>query len=517
MYFLHQKAQDINFANQNAINAFLENDNKIFKVGKDSQGKEYLEIQNKSLWTWIAIKILNLKSYKLETVCQYIKSHIEEINQLPLNKNVSDFYEKMNLKVNKHNERGGKPISNLFNEKIGKVASSIVPENSSLPHSLADHKLAQADSKDTSFLMPDQPVKQEDVSYTKANNGSRDYFGGSYEDFQDKGFVKQWVAEQTNKRLGQIAMDTILKKASGHEKRSISHPNLAVPTANALKFMSQHYHEKYNIVIRATDLQDLGPLITELQSKIKEPLYIGILVSQNLDADTSHVTPILCYFDGKQGKKNEFLILDSVAGKHYIDPVLEQLHTHKIPKGAINYSTKIRQADNYSCRTSSIVLLRNALLSLRYHNHQNGFAEALKAGKLNKDRTIDELPPEWDYTEQISNKIASSHTLVIRNYFSKKPEKRNKQETVGEHRQRYTENVTTKHTVWGNKSDYRKQFQEIGVPDKNHRINIDKDTEIYAGESITELEFTQNRLTNVYLLKKGLSNQNKTVQVKLGG
>ncbi len=400
------------------------------------------------------------------------------------------------------------PISTL-----GVSKDTNADKSSSLTSSSLSQNVAETNKRDRSPLMLDQRIKQEDVSYTQVANASRDRFGKN--DFREKGFVKQWAAEQTNQKLRQVAMNGIMKKVSGHEKIVTSHPNLAVPTANALKFRAQYYHEKYNVIIRTTELENLAPLIAELQSKVKEPMYIGILVIEDLDNETSHVTPLLCYFDGKKDEDNQFLVLDGTGGKRYVNPILEHLHSYGISRTAIKHSNKIRQADNYSCRTSSITLLRNALLSLSYHKHQNGFDEALKAGKLNADQTIDELPPDWDYAEQISNKISSANTLVIRHYFSKKPEKRSKQETIGEYRQRYTENVTTQHELWENSSDYRKEFAEIGIPEKEEYA-IDKDTTVYAGASMTRINFTQTRQVNVYLLKKGLSNQSKDIRVVIG-
>lgn len=371
----------------------------------------------------------------------------------------------------------------------------------------------KSSKKDISHLIPNQPIKQEDISYTQVNNSNTAVFGFFKLNFANREFVQQWAANQTNEKLREVALNGIIKTVDGHEKSITSHPHLVVPSNKALEFRAQYYHDKYNIVIRTTELKDLGTLITHLQSEIKEPMYIGILVSKNSDA-TSHATPILCYFDGKEGQENQFLILESIGDNNYINPTLEHLHNSGVSKTAIKYSNKTRQADEHSCRTSSITLLRNALLSLRYHQHQNGFDEALKTGKLNAGQTINELPPDWDYTEQISNKIAPPNALVIRNYFSKKPEKQNKQETIGEHRQRYTENVTIQHRLWQNNSNYREEFAEAGVlPDQNYPV--DQNTTVFTNRYMTEIKITQTKYVNVYLLKKGFSNQGKDIQVTI--
>lgn len=62
----------INELNRNAINSFIHSPmDHILFIGKDNQGREYLEIREKSCWAWILA--LFCDNYKLSTVVNYLQ------------------------------------------------------------------------------------------------------------------------------------------------------------------------------------------------------------------------------------------------------------------------------------------------------------------------------------------------------------------------------------------------------------------------------------------------------------
>lgn len=387
------------------------------------------------------------------------------------------------------------------------------PNDQIKDHEASLKKESESNQDNKNPLMPEQLVERTKVSYMIAKRHAAESWKIEKQDLRDRAFIKQWAAQQDDfQGFRQAVTDNIIKNVSVYRIKAETHSELALPSLEALIFRAQSYQEKYNIVIRVVHVSQLGNLLAELQAKITSPTYLGIILDLDLAKfggnSSLHVIPFLCYLN-QQSEKNEYLILDNLALESDIQLIKDLLQAKGISPKAINYSTKIRQADPVSCRTSSITLLRNALLSLRHYQHQNGFQEALKAGKLNPDQTIDELPPDWDYTEQISNKLPSSPKFpIIRHYFSKKAEKRIKQETVAEYRQRYTEEMTSTYYLSENDCDHTETFQAFGVPE-NKEMTDGKGTTIMVNKRVCELSFIQTRPTNVYLFKKGFSNKSK--------
>lgn len=87
-------------SNKNAIDDFLSKDDLILTIAKDSEGREYLKIQSKGLFSWLAIYLLRLDNYKLRNVSQYISKNYTQLKNLP---NTEDFFKKINHRIVKYN------------------------------------------------------------------------------------------------------------------------------------------------------------------------------------------------------------------------------------------------------------------------------------------------------------------------------------------------------------------------------------------------------------------------------
>lgn len=273
-----------------------------------------------------------------------------------------------------------------------------------------------------------------------------------------------------------------------------------IPDRRALKAAAGRYVEKYGISIHVCSgygEDTLENMILRLNSKFKAPTYLGIIYENGAmlygkEYAFGHVTPILLYFPGNGQLENaECVIMDSI-GK------IDNKHTIEgFGLTSVYGVTKVRQADHSSCRTGALTLLRNALLHLKKNNVQNGFNKVLRHGI-----GIIELPPEWDYTEQFTNKLLDDTHLAIRSSFSKKVEKQG--ETAKQFRARHMHSRQFTMKIDYTMVDWRylKQKAMISSP-APEGLNIE-----YRGKNDREFHlFTATikitRNVNDYLLEKG--------------
>ncbi|PJD96316.1 MAG: hypothetical protein CK425_06395 [Parachlamydia sp.] len=90
-------------------------DKYVLKVTKRNN-IEHLEAKSKGLITFIA-KFLGFKSYKLETVCNFVKNHQASLEASPI---FQPFYQKLSAKVSVHNQQHPSyKITHLFKAKSG--------------------------------------------------------------------------------------------------------------------------------------------------------------------------------------------------------------------------------------------------------------------------------------------------------------------------------------------------------------------------------------------------------------
>lgn len=199
---------------------------------------------------------------------------------------------------------------------------------------------------------------------------------------------------------------------------------------------------------------------------------------------------MLFYFPGNRKKEAiECISLDSAARKD----ARFCLKRHGIASKNIYRPTKARQADSYSCHTDALVVLRNALLSLRYHRFTNGFKEALQAGSLVGNKIIS-FPPEWDYTSQIKNTSLGSQS-AIRTFFSKKQKV---PQTAKSHRKKHTQTQRFKYTIHLPKSI-------AALPPKGVLYKQE-------GSHMQSVSFIYAKKVNTYIFNKGYSMAKRAVE-----
>lgn len=270
--------------------------------------------------------------------------------------------------------------------------------------------------------------------------------------------------------------------------------HIAIPNQYALQAKATYYESKYGIDIRLADMKYLKTTLLRWEKKITEPTYIGVIIGDFSTEYPGHVVSLLCYFNGKNDGHNEYLFIDcGGVWKTY----QQDLEDWGIPCDKAYVSEAKTQVDLESCRTASIYLLRNALLSLKHNKHSNGFSKALQNGKVDENKHIIHLPPEWDYTEQISNKLPDAgQALLIRHLYSKKVCKRDQKITVQEHRERFTSFATYVFTLEKRDFEYSDEFRNLPIP--SDIINLKAETHF-------RMEFTLEKKINHFLFVKGLS------------
>jgi len=310
-----------------------------------------------------------------------------------------------------------------------------------------------------------------------------------------KTFLAQNPDDPFRKKVIERVADYANYNVTDETYRTIYFPNDA-----ALQMQAVKYCKKYKIIIVVTPDKDLihhnkpfddAAFIEKLRKEISEPIYIGMI---GHEWNSDHVIPMLLYFDGKNRENDEVVFLDSV-GKDY---GYEKVFTEKckIRQTNVFYSSNITQADSLSCRTGAMTLLRNALLSIKFHKRTNGFREALQAGVL-LENNIQEMPAEWDYTEQIPTS-KHANALVIRNMYSSKPEKSKREETVEAFRKRHTKPVQFTYNLWRN----------YMWNDKDHFDGVPVPAGVQANfNGCTDITFRNTLDVNVYLTEKGRRNK----------
>lgn len=300
--------------------------------------------------------------------------------------------------------------------------------------------------------------------------------------------MRRFSTEDSNNSFRKQVMVSLAPKVSSYSRLTVPEQKIAVPNKTALEFEAERYFEKYEIVIKITLRQDLEDLLTELNNQFSDETYIGIIVFR--EWSHQHVTPLLIYFPGKENSKcREAVILDTAGEYKRLKKDLEE-NFEDILFPEVFYTEKARQADTYSCRTGAMVLLRNALLYLKQGGHNGGFSEIFNENK------IEELPPEWDYTEQISNKHPGAKGyLAIRSRFSKKEKA---PQTVEEHRQKHTREIQSRYKISNSYSDLTKEFAKKTPP---------KGMTFQVTSSKCKLEFTLTSTVNTYLFDKAHRNK----------
>ncbi len=277
-------------------------------------------------------------------------------------------------------------------------------------------------------------------------------------------------------------------------------PKITSPTIALLEKIAAYYQKKYGIRIEICPFLKLSERLEELMSS-KQEAPLGIIVTyKDLEG---HLTPVLCNFT--EGKK-EILTLDTLGSSSI------QAYKKFSSKLQENITVLIaylkRQAGPLSCRTECTTILRNALLHIQREISQKTFIDlqslttpSIEPGRSKEDVLI---PPEWDYTDQISNKMPGAQDHVaIRDLFSSIEAKRKLPRTVGQFRKLHTHKLEFIYSL-----NLRLNLYPISlsnIPSSEHLTITSTETDL-------EISWKIEKTVNTYLIGKSYHNARKVVK-----
>lgn len=211
------------------------------------------------------------------------------------------------------------------------------------------------------------------------------------------------------------------------------------PKLLQLKLIAAKYLAKYGIEIVFFEQTKFVEQWEKLKKSLTTPKYLGIIVDNEVNGE-GHVVPLVCYFGSSH---TEAIILDTLGGSQSALVLQRLLKKAGVSQEHLYSAMNIRQADKLSCRTGGTTILRNALLSLKHHKREGGFATAIRE-QISKEQVegqfLNALPIEWDYTDQVTNRSGdNSKVIVIRDLYSKQAGKRQAPRTVAQFRLEHTE------------------------------------------------------------------------------
>lgn len=263
-------------------------------------------------------------------------------------------------------------------------------------------------------------------------------------------------------------------------KTNANYPTIHVPSVRSLNYLAYKYKCKYQIKITVVKGKNLADHFVKFKEKYKDQP-IGI-IAYSSEHSLAHVTPLIFYYNSYDN--SGYLLFLDLAGQNekIFDAIQKELAVNQ-PDIKLYYTTQDRQADNFSCRSSALTLLRNALLHLKTVDPFTIFNHMKLAGEK-----IEELPPEWDYTEQIYLHTSNlDHHFAIRDLYSNTPHKRMNPRSVVQSRQQFAETVSV---------NYELHFRVEG--------NFGFYSTLQQGH-VRKVLFTCQKVFNLYLFKKGRS------------
>lgn len=151
-----------------------------------------------------------------------------------------------------------------------------------------------------------------------------------------------------------------------------NYPELPIPTQKGLEAIASHYSKKYGVLIFYVHIDQVKEFLEAKRkeySKIKTPSYIGLIIHEdNEQTKVGHTIPMLtCCVPGKE-QRFECFIMDVRGISEPVGPDANCLD-NRLRKCLADCHVEdvfscdgFRQADEFSCRTGSLILLRNALL-----------------------------------------------------------------------------------------------------------------------------------------------------------
>ncbi len=215
----------------------------------------------------------------------------------------------------------------------------------------------------------------------------------------------------------------------------LDYPVIALLSNEAMKAHLMEYQTKYGIHIEMCNGVDLANTLQQLKDNPPSSSPFGLIVQS--EYEEGHATPLLCHFtlDTQQ-----VVIMDALGSNSTWETVKQSKSACLNARIGYREAFKPRQADGFSCRTSAVILLRNALLDIMNKQNTQSFTAIFAMTQPVEDQgegSICVIPREWDYTDQITNQAkAADEAYVPRQHIRGKPPM-----TVTEFRERHTNAV----------------------------------------------------------------------------
>lgn len=217
----------------------------------------------------------------------------------------------------------------------------------------------------------------------------------------------------------------------------LDYPVIAFLSDKGMKARLMEYQTKYGIHIEMCKGEDLTKNLQQLKDNPPSSSPFGLIVQS--EYEEGHVIPLLCHFtlDTQQ-----VVIMDALGSNSPWEAVKQSKSACLNARIGYREAFKPRQADGLSCRTSAVILLRNALLDIMNKQNTQSFTDIFAMTQPVEDQgegSICVIPCEWDYTDQITNQAqGTDETCVPRQPFSTKGKP---PMTVKEFRERHTNAV----------------------------------------------------------------------------
>ena len=275
---------------------------------------------------------------------------------------------------------------------------------------------------------------------------------------------------------------------------------LASPSKEMLEQVAAYYKSKYEIEII---ICEMGKYNEHFESAKAEQKIVGIIWWQSGSRYTGHVVPELWNFEN--GRK-QLLNLDTLQG---MCPSGGFFVTESRPDCEHFSINCIRQADQVSCMTEAITILRNMLLFIR-KNKIDGkeidfnqlFTKDSKQGFQSYSVISIILPEECAYIDQILLNKDGLEKPIIRDFFSTKAPKRDCPRTVRAFRDLSSKPITMV------QREYVYRIDGNAHLDQFPKVFNDFDLRIEQLRGVSHVRFSHSvtKTCNIYLALKGYKN-----------
>ncbi len=302
---------------------------------------------------------------------------------------------------------------------------------------------------------------------------------------------------------GMIAQS--LERGSSSSKKIKEFPTIFLPDNLLILRFTWKYLTKYQIHIKQCYYFSLETTIKTFLKEAKQTF--GIIYQLHA---RGHVLPMI--FNFQDGRK-QVLLLDSLGSPGVHQDTYKSFVTWFTETDFEMFiSGDQRQADNRSCRTEALIILRNCLIDLKSMKIADLKDYFLKIHSYDIGPYMVELPPSADYHSQISHKDRDLNAYhVTRDCFSNHASKASNPRTVSEFRNRFNSVVTVKEKI-------RIPLHTFGFSEDEPRFYREKLDGLSLNlSSSAELKLTllYQRTINTYLVKKGFENNAKALSISL--